>query len=253
MNFQTILEVGLDWIRDLPFLSAILVFLLENVVQLVFTVLIGDALVKVFQRNRIAQTPPPVSSFEILLVISSVLLNTLVTLLGWWLWRANLIRIRSSSDFFRIILDVLVLIVVMDFFMYLLHRVAHHPKIYIFAHRTHHIYENPRPMTLFALNPLEVLGFGGLWLVVLMIYPASILGIVVYLSFNLAFGLVGHLGVEPAPWLLQTPGLRYLMTSSFHAGHHHDGAHNFGFYTLVWDKLFGTISANYFSKAQNSS
>ena len=247
------LEFALDWIRDLSFLSAVLVFLLENVVQLIFTVLIGDALVKVFQRNRIAQTPPPVSRFEILLVISSVLLNTLVTLLGWWLWRANLIRIRGSSDFFGIVLDVLILIVVMDFFMYLLHRVAHHPKIYIFAHRTHHIYENPRPMTLFALNPLEVLGFGGLWLVVLMIYPASILGIVVYLSFNLAFGLVGHLGVEPAPWLLQTPGLRYLMTSSFHAGHHHDGAHNFGFYTLVWDKLFGTISANYFSKAQNSS
>jgi hypothetical protein len=72
MNLQTMLEMGLDWIRDLPFVSAVLVFLLENVVQLVVTVLIGDALVKVFHRNRIAQTPLPVSSFEILLVISSV-------------------------------------------------------------------------------------------------------------------------------------------------------------------------------------
>jgi Delta7-sterol 5-desaturase len=240
MNLQTMLEMGLGWIRDLPFVSAVLLFLLENVVQLVVTVLIGDALVKLFHRNRIAQIPEPVSSFEMLLVISSVLLNTLITLVGWWLWRANLIRIRGSSDAWGVLLDVFVLIVVMDFFMYLLHRVAHHRLIYPFAHRTHHIFENPRPMTLFALNPLEVLGFGGLWLAVLIIYPASILGIVVYLSFNLAFGLVGHLGVEPAPWLMKTPGLRYLMTSSFHAGHHHDGAHNFGFYTLVWDKLFGT-------------
>ena len=246
------LETGLDWIRGLPLFTAVLVFLLENVVQLVFTVLIGDALVKLFRRNRIAQIPPPVSSFEILLVISSVLLNTLVTLLGWWLWRANLIRIRGSSDFLGVLLDVFVLIVVMDFFMYVLHRVAHHPKIYAFAHRTHHIYENPRPMTLFALNPLEVLGFGGLWLVVLMVYPASILGIVVYLTFNLAFGLVGHLGVEPAPWLMRTPGLQYLMTSSFHAGHHHDAVHNFGFYSLVWDKLFGTLEAGYFPNARDS-
>jgi Delta7-sterol 5-desaturase len=253
MSLQTMLEMGLDWIRNVPLWTALLVFLLENVLQLVFTVLIGDALVKVFKRNRIAEIPSPVSRFEILLVISSVVLNTLVTLLGWWLWRADLIRIRGSSDVLGVLLDVLVLIVVMDFFMYVLHRVAHHPKIYVFAHRTHHIYENPRPMTLFALNPLEVLGFGGLWLVVLMLYPASILGIVVYLSFNLAFGLVGHLGVEPAPWLLRTPGLRYLMTSSFHAGHHHDGAHNFGFYTLVWDKLFGTLEPGYFAGSQRSS
>jgi sterol desaturase/sphingolipid hydroxylase (fatty acid hydroxylase superfamily) len=251
MNLQTMLEMGLGWIRDLPFVSAVLLFLLENVVQLVVTVLIGDALVKLFHRNRIAQIPEPVSSFEMLLVISSLLLNTLITLVGWWLWRANLIRIRGSSDAWGVLLDVFVLIVVMDFFMYLLHRVAHHRLIYPFAHRTHHIFENPRPMTLFALNPLEVLGFGGLWLAVLIIYPASILGIVVYLSFNLAFGLVGHLGVEPAPWLMKTPGLRYLMTSSFHAGHHHDGAHNFGFYTLVWDKFFGTLEVNYFSKPQN--
>lgn len=36
-------------------------------------------------------------------------------------------------------------------------------------------------------------------------------------------------------------GLRHVGTSTFHAGHHQDAGHNFGFYTLVWDRLFGTL------------
>ncbi len=237
----------LEWVGSLPVALAALVFLLENMALLGITVIVGNALVWAFQRNRIAEAPPPVTRTELLLVVSSVVLNTLVTLVGWWLWRAGLIRIRQDLGW-GALRDVLVLVIVMDFAMYVLHRVAHHPLIYPWVHLAHHVFENPRPMSLFALNPLEVLGFGGLWLLVLMVYPASLLGIVIYLSWNLAFGLIGHLGVEPAPWWTRVPGLRYVMTSSFHAGHHHDKDHNFGFYTLVWDRIFGTLDPAYFDQ-----
>jgi Delta7-sterol 5-desaturase len=235
----------LEWVGSLPVGWAALVFLLENAGLLGVTVIVGNALVSIFQRNLIAEPPPPVTRVELLLVASSVALNTLVTLAGWWLWRAGLIRIRQDWGW-GVLQDVVVLVIVMDFAMYVLHRVAHHPSVYRWVHLAHHAFENPRPMSLFALNPLEVLGFGGLWLLVLMLYPASLLGIVIYLGFNLAFGLIGHLGVEPAPWWTRVPGLRYVMTSTFHAGHHHDKDHNFGFYTLVWDRIFGTLEPSYF-------
>jgi sterol desaturase/sphingolipid hydroxylase (fatty acid hydroxylase superfamily) len=57
---------------------------------------------------------------------------------------------------------------------------------------------------------------------------------------------VGHLGVEPLPraWI-RWRVLRVLGTSTFHAGHHQDRDVNFGFYTLIWDRLFGTLDPSY--------
>jgi sterol desaturase/sphingolipid hydroxylase (fatty acid hydroxylase superfamily) len=101
-------------------------------------------------------------------------------------------------------------------------------------------------LTLFALNPAENLAFGGLWLAVISVYDASWVGMSVYLMLNVVFGAVGHLGVEPFPqnWI-NTPVLRNFAGGSFHAQHHQDLKHNFGFYTLFWDKAFGTLRRDY--------
>ncbi len=58
------------------------------------------------------------------------------------------------------------------------------------------------------------LGMAALWLIRITIYPASALGIVIYLTINLAFGLMNHLGVEPLPgaWLT-IPLIRQISTS----------------------------------------
>lgn len=37
------------------------------------------------------------------------------------------------------------------------------------------------------------------------------------------------------------PLVRAIGSSSFHAGHHRTPATNFGFYSTVWDRLFGTL------------
>ena len=78
------------------------------------------------------------------------------------------------------------------------------------------------------------------------LYRSSWLGIVIYLTFNLAFGMVGHLGVEPFPksWA-RNRFLGLVGTSTFHAEHHQDFGANFGFYTLIWDRLFGTLHPRY--------
>ena len=43
----------------------------------------------------------------------------------------------------------------------------------------------------------------------------------------------------------RTPVLRQIGSSSFHARHHQDLGGNFGFYTLLWDRLFGTLAPGY--------
>ena len=189
-------------------------------------------------------------------VTSAVLINTLVTIAGLWLFRRGWVRFRDDVGLLSIV-DVFVLLLGMDLAMYVLHRLAHHRLLFPILHRLHHLYDRPRPLTLFILHPFETLSFGALWLVVIAIYPASWLGMSVFLALNVVFGTIGHLGVEPLPVdFLRWPILRQLGTSTFHGGHHQDPQHNFGFYTLIWDRLFGTLSPTYeaaFEKAAGTS
>lgn len=217
-----------------------------NLVQFGAALLIGHILVWFYREKAVAEPPEPITRAEVLYATGCVILNTGVMIAGAVLWRGGLLHVRYDLGFMGVLVDVLVLFIAMDLAMYVLHRIAHHPRLYPLIHQTHHRYENPRPLTLFVLNPFETLGFGALWLTVLMVYSASVMSIVIYLTFNLVFGMVGHLGVEPLParWL-QLPVIRFISTSTFHAEHHGDKQHNFGFYTVIWDRLFGTLSPDY--------
>ncbi len=219
---------------------------LENLIIFGVCMIMGHLMVKRYGDFPITETPEPISRLEILFATSCVTLNTLVTVVGIIMWQNGIIHVDFGMNPLRMIFDTILLIFAMDLAMYVFHRIAHHPRLYPIIHRTHHRFENPRPLTLFVLNPFETLGFGTLWLLVITIYPANWASIIIYLTLNIVFGLVGHIGVEPMPdsWV-DSPIVRYISTSTFHAEHHFDDEHNFGFYTLIWDRLFGTISPDY--------
>lgn len=219
--------------------------LLSNIAAFYATLILGHVMVSLNQRKPTTPPAPPITWVELNLAGSCVVINAAVTFLGIILWRAGIVHVRTELDW-RVALDVLALFLGMDFAMYVLHRVAHHPLFFQLIHATHHRYDHPRPLTLFVLNPLETLSFGLLWVIVIAIYPASWLGIAIYLTLNLAFGLMGHLGVEPLPssWL-SLPVLRLISTSTFHSEHHQEKGYNFGFYTLIWDHIFGTLAPEY--------
>lgn len=229
----------------LPLLDVSVIALVGNIGIFIVSLLLGHGLIHIFRQHAITEPPPPLSRIEIILAILCVILNAVVAVVGIILWRAGFITIVMDTGW-NVILDTLVLFFAMDLGMYIFHRIAHHRLIFPIVHVTHHRFENPRPLTLFVLNPIEVLGFGTLWLLVLVIYSANWMSVFIYLTLNVLFGLVGHLNVEPLPrrWL-ELPVLNYISTSTFHAEHHMDKEHNFGFYTLIWDRLFGTISPDY--------
>jgi sterol desaturase/sphingolipid hydroxylase (fatty acid hydroxylase superfamily) len=235
----------INWLQTASWLPLSLAFLIENAVILMLVVLVGGLVINRFSTRRVALAPQPLSRTEVLVASANVLLNTLTTLAGLWLWRHGIVHFRADAGW-RALADVPVLLLSMDLLMYLLHRVAHTPVLYVLLHQFHHQYDRPRPLTLFALNPAETLAFGGLWLTLISVYHASWLGMSIYLMLNVCFGAVGHLGVEPLPlgWV-RRPVLRQFAGGSFHAQHHQDMKHNFGFYTLFWDRLFGTLRPDY--------
>lgn len=226
----------------MPLALRALVLLVENLVIFAGALAAGAWLVKRYAHRRVVPAPPPLRREEVVYAAITVLLNTAVTLVGLELWERGHIRFRDDMGA-GAIFDVIVLFLVMDAAMYALHRVAHFPPLYALIHRPHHRYEHPRPLTLFVLSPQETIAFGGLWLAVILAYDASWLGMSVYLALNAVFGTLGHLGVEPFPdaWA-RIPVVRHLATSSFHAQHHVSPGTNYGFYTTVWDRLFGTLA-----------
>lgn len=238
-------ETVLRALQEMTLFQASSLFLIENLLVFYSSILVGNFLVRRFSNRRVTPEPPSIEFREILWTVSTLLLNTAVTVAGLYLWRAGFIRFRTDWGFYAF-LDIVFLFFVMDALMYCLHRVAHAFWIYPFAHKTHHGYENPRPLTLFVLNPLEALGFGSLWLLLLCIYDSSWIGMSIYLMLNVVFGALGHLGVEPFPrFWPKTPLLRFFTTSTFHAQHHGMPSFNFGFYTTIWDKFFGTLAPSY--------
>lgn len=213
-----------------------MLFLAENLGVLLVALGVGTGLTR-RPGPRIYPAPPEASALEFGLASSTVLINSLVTLIGWWLWRAGFIHLHGGS-LAQSFGEALCLLLIMDGAMYVCHRLAHHPLAFRLVHGLHHRFEAPRPLTLFVMHPLEVVGFGGLWLVVLWAVAPTWGGMGLYLALNVAFGVVGHVGVEPlplSPWMT-----RWLGTAAFHGIHHQKPTHKFGFYTQIWDRVFKT-------------
>jgi sterol desaturase/sphingolipid hydroxylase (fatty acid hydroxylase superfamily) len=233
-----------DYLREaletLPLPLAAGALLAENLLIFALALASGAIGLHLFASRRVAELPDRLTRAEVLFAAVTILLNTAVTVVGLYLYRAGLIRFRSDVGP-RVLLDVFVLLLVMDVLMYVLHRVAHHPWLFPIVHSVHHRYERVRPLTLFVLHPVETLSFGGLWLALLWVYPPSWLGMSIYLALNVAFGIIGHMGVEPLPGRVRRlPGLRLIAMAGFHATHHREPNKNYGFYTSIWDRLFGS-------------
>lgn len=231
------------WLCSLAWLPRLAFFFVQNVLVFAGALAFGEAIVAwAPPSRRVAPRPAPVERVELALAGATVALNALVTDAGFELDRVGLLAFRPGAGW-RVALDVLVLTLAMDFAMYLLHRLAHAPP-FARIHRLHHRYVAPRPLTLFVLHPLETIGFGALWLLVVRLVSPTWPGTLVFLTLNVFFGVHGHTGVELFPaWLARVPVLRAIAGGRFHVHHHEDERVNFGFYTTIWDRLFGTYRA----------
>lgn len=239
------MDFVLDIVGRLDWIWIVVLALVQNVAILAFTLVYGERLIARNEHARITSVAPAATPVEWLAAMVTVLGNTALTVIGVALWRSGHIVVPADNSW-RIVLDIAMIVLIFDLVLYVAHSVAHWPIVYALAHRFHHRYREPKPLTLFALHPLETIGFASMWLVFLWLWDTHALAIVVYAAFNTWFGLTAHLGVEPLPVKLRrTPIFAVFATSGFHAQHHMNIDVNKGFYTTIWDRLFGTIDPTY--------
>ncbi len=227
------------WLMALAPLEAVAWLLLQNLLQLLMCIGGGWLLQQALPGRRVAPIADPLARQELWVAGATLLGNTAVTWLGWRALTLGWIRVDLSVGLGQILLDTALLLLAMDLAMYLAHRIAHLPALFAAVHGLHHRYERVRPLTLFVLSPLEVFGFGGLWLVMLAVLQPSWTAMILYLLINALWGTMGHTGIEPLP-----RGVALLTGGRFHADHHLDPRGNFGFYTDLWDRLGRTQLAD---------
>jgi len=231
---QFLLSQLLQTSNSLVFLS----FLLENAIIVFLVLLVGRVIQKIFSPQEVAYRYTPK---EVLVCSVNILLNTIFTYIGFWFWKEGIIDINVSLSWYSIV-DFLLLFLAMDFLMFVFHFTIHKTPAQRYIHQLHHQAVDPKPIDLFVLHPIETMCFGSLWLCLLWVYPFNFYSIIVYLTLNVVFGMIGHLSLEPvSEKLLKHPIVKLLGTSTYHHQHHRDVNYNFGFYTTIWDRLFGTL------------
>src|SRR5579883_1270814 len=89
-------EQALAALRTQPFWLVSVILLLENLALWGLAVGIGHGIACGFAKRRVSLPPDPISRTDMTLALSTVLFNTVVTVIGLWLWRRGMIRLRSD-------------------------------------------------------------------------------------------------------------------------------------------------------------
>lgn len=143
-------------------------------------------------------------------------------------------------------LSIPIAILVHDFYFYWTHRFMHLDRVYPLVHSVHHRSTNPSPLAAFAFHPLEAMIEAGGFLVVALLVPLHPIAFATVATVMILTNVIGHSAHElfPASWRDRS-GLRWLNTATSHNQHHRTYRYNYGLYTLIWDRLFGTLHPGY--------
>ncbi|CEJ71590.1 Fatty acid hydroxylase superfamily protein [Chryseobacterium oranimense G311] len=218
-------------------LQWIIFSLLSNIFLCLFSITLYQFIEKICRKELLQEQNHPLTKSDVYLSFLTVVCNSFVMLLGVFLWKNKWIIIDSQPSVVSVFLETIALIFLMDLLMYFFHYAAHLPFMYKILHGKHHEHVSTNFLSLFVLHPFETIGFGLMILALLMSYDFSIISIVIYLLINLVWGTIGHLNREFFPASFDR---LFIGTTRFHNQHHLDETKNFGFYTSIWDRLFGT-------------
>lgn len=141
------------------------------------------------------------------------------------------------------------MLLIHDAYFYWMHRLMHQPKLFRYIHRVHHLSTNPSPWTAYAFHPLEAIIEAGIIPVIAFTLPVNFSAFALFLLFQFLYNVYGHLGYELFPARFNKTWIgRWVNTGTAHNQHHQFFHGNYGLYTLIWDRMFGTLRKDYDAK-----
>ena len=136
-----------------------------------------------------------------------------------------------------------------DAYFYFTHRLMHHKRLFKWFHLVHHQSTNPSPWAAYAFHPLEAVVEAGIVAVFLFTIPIHKTHLVIFFLIMIVYNVYGHLGYELYPKGFSRSRIgKWVNTSINHNQHHQYFKGNYGLYFLYWDRIFGTLRADYDAK-----
>ncbi len=136
-----------------------------------------------------------------------------------------------------------------DTYFYFTHRLMHHKKLFKWFHLVHHQSVNPSPWAAYAFHPLEAVVEAGIVVVFMFTIPMHRSHLLIFFLMMIVYNVYGHLGYELYPKGFSKGAVgKWINTSINHNQHHQYFKGNYGLYFLFWDRIFGTIRADYDEK-----
>jgi len=163
--------------------------------------------------------------------IQVLTINMLVAIPGYLLFQKGSIRFNTEIHFIR---DLILLFIVFDFVMYALHFASHHVWPFKKFHVKHHTHQYFNAISLYVMEPVESILFGLLLTIFATLFTVNLYSFLAFLLVNWLLGVIGHLNTKSTKQPL------LFGNSVFHKTHHQHPKSNYGFYTTIWDKIFGT-------------
>lgn len=144
---------------------------------------------------------------------------------------------------------LIAMIISHDVYFYWLHRWLHSRMMFRIAHATHHKSRTPTPWAAYSFAPIEAF-FEGIFVpVYVVLFPAHIEVVVVFLIHQIVRNALGHSGFEYGwPGFSKSRWTGWLTTTTHHDLHHSEGRYNYGLYFTWWDKIMGTEHPDYHAR-----
>ena len=152
----------------------------------------------------------------------------------------------SDYGWFYYFLAYPIMFIMHDTYFYWTHRIMHHKTLFNTMHLVHHKSTNPSPWAAYAFHPLESIVEVGIFVVFLFTLPVHTTHIIIFFLLSIMYNIYGHLGWELYPKGFSKSVIgKWINTSVNHNQHHKYFKGNYGLYFLFWDRIMGTIRADY--------
>ncbi|MBN9296811.1 MAG: sterol desaturase family protein [Filimonas sp.] len=136
-----------------------------------------------------------------------------------------------------------------DTYFYWIHRAMHHPRLFKLFHLVHHKSTNPSPWAAYSFHPLESASEAFIFVILVVVMPITKIHLGIFFGFMILYNVYGHLGWEIYPKGFSKNWFgKWINTSVNHNQHHQYFKGNYGLYFLFWDRIMGTIRADYDTK-----
>lgn len=138
--------------------------------------------------------------------------------------------------------QMFLLMFITDLWFYAVHRLIHTKFLYKIIHKRHHLSTDPSPFAANSIHPFEsILDFIFI-LLASFIFPLHPIALFIVVNISALWSTIGHLGYEIFPRAFTGSIFgKYLNFATVHNQHHKLFLYNFGYYTTIWDRIFGTL------------